>query len=90
MSQSNVVLLETARRARERAAKARRLSQGLDPTTLARLENYALTLEARATDLEQLAAKLGQTVDKTRQLTQEVKDAVEAVKRTVGQIKEKK
>jgi methyl-accepting chemotaxis protein len=91
MSHSNILLLDSARRARERAAKARQLSQGvLDPQTLVRLENYALALEARATELEQMAEKLGRTIDKTRRLTQEVRDAVEALQQTVAKLKDEK
>lgn len=89
MAQANVVLLDNARIAREKAARARRLSDGMtDGVTIERLQAYAVELEERAKEYERMAAELGETVARTQQLTSELKEVVAQVRDTVDKMKD--
>ena len=88
VSRHNVVLLANARRAREDAARARRLSVWVgDNGAIQRLVDYSIERDRHASEYEQLAAKLKETMLRTQAAIRELRAVIAETRRIVEEEK---
>jgi hypothetical protein len=90
MASAEVVFLEQARRARDRAARLRTIARGINaPDVLEQIEALALDLEDNADLLEKSAAVLARSVVRTDDLGREVRAIIDQSKELVRRLRQR-
>ena len=89
MASAELVFLDHARRARDRADRLRTIARGIDvPDVLQHIEAIAREMEESADQLERSATVLARTAGRTGDLTDEVRATIEHSKALVRRIRQ--